>query len=237
VSAGEAFVDKIDWQPWFAEAIGRLHLRKGSRVLMLTASTPDLANHALAAVGRQGHVTVLEPDRDRAARAEQLEHDGLAVISYRPEGQESFGPHDGLVACPATDPDWPPNLWGAVAKANLRPGGRFVVDLPAPRHCEVVEDACGHIGAPAELLAHWNGPSEAALAQLLQADGLRAIEPQSLAFPVAFPSPHEAALVVCDRLGAGRRLVDSLQLALARQFGTNGPIELLFRRSRVTGMR
>ncbi len=231
------FEDGLAYQPWFAEAVGRLHLRKGARVLMLTASAPDLCAHVLASVGNDGHVTVLEPDVERAHHAEQLEHPGLAVLAYRPEGGETFGQHDALVACPATDRDWPMNLWGEVAKHNLRPGGRFVIDLPGVRHCEMIETAWQEIGAPADGLKAWNGPSETAMARLLRADGLRSIEAGVSAHIVAFASPHDAAAVACGRLNAGAEIAEGLQLALAKRFGTHTEVELLFRRTRVTGMR
>ena len=33
--------------------------------------------------------------------------------------------------CPAIDRSWPLNRWGDLAKHNLRPGGRFVFNVPA----------------------------------------------------------------------------------------------------------
>ena len=163
-------------EPWFAEALGRLGGLRGSRVIQIygnVARTMAL----LEAIGGGGHLLVLEPNAfDAATIEESIDHDGLHVVAYRPDGDEVFGQHDALVASPMVVDDHALNRWAQMARANLRPGGRFVFDLPGVQHCSAIADAWHEIGAPEDLLAPWNGPSDSALARVLRAKNFRQVE-------------------------------------------------------------
>lgn len=224
-------------EPWFADVIGRAHLRHGGRVLQLTATNPAQTRAILARIGPEGSVTVVEPDRYRAAVVDTIEHAGLTVLAYQPDGHETFGVHDAVIASPPVIANWPLNRWGDLALRNLRPGGRLVLDLPAERHCDIVAEAWREIGGPPDRFGAWNGPNEIGLAKLLRADGLREVEPHVSTHLVRFDNPLELAQRVGVLLGATEEVVAGLQLALARRLATNEAVELLFRRARVTAMR
>jgi hypothetical protein len=227
----------LRFEPWFEDVLARAHLRPGARVLLLSALSPAQCRAVLAAIGAGGTLTVIEPDRYRAAALDGLAHEGLSVLAYQPDGSEVFGVHDALIACPPVLRGWPMNRFGELAVRNLRPGGRLSVDLPGERHCEVVSECWAAIQAPPELLAPWRGPNELALAKLLRADGLREVEPHVSTHLVRFDNPHELAHRVGDLLGAGEELVARLQLALTSRLGSHDAVELLFRRTRVSAMR
>lgn len=225
-------------EPWFSGALAASRLREGSRVLMLTASSPTHVRALLAAIGDEGTLTVVEPDRHRAATLDGIQHPGLAVLSYDPDGREVFGVHDALLACPWLAPRWPLNRYGELALGNLRPGATFVLDLPAPASCPSVREAMDEIGLPPDAVGAWNGPGTGGLARLLQADGLRNIETASTTHLVRFENPYALARRVVDsQPELGEATTASLQLAFARRFGTNDELEVPIHRERITAMR
>ena len=227
----------LAYEPWFEDVLLRAHLARGSRVLQLTAQSPGQTRAILARIGAIGTLTVVEPDRYRASVVDSLEHPGLSVLAYEPEGGEIFGIHDTVIACPRVAvPSWPMNRWGELAVHNLRPGGRFVFDLPGERHCDLIAECWREIRAAPERLALWNGPSESALAKLLRADGLREVTPTVATHLVHFDGAPEVARWVGELLEADDDTVASLQLALTRRLATHAASDLLFRRSRIHGM-
>jgi hypothetical protein len=228
---------RLAWQPWFAEAITHARLRHGARVLQLFAHGDEQTRVVLARIGDRGTLTVVDPDRYRAGRVMELDHPGLAVLGYEPDGEESFGIHDAMLACPPVLDDWPLNRWGELALHNLRPGGRIVLDLPGQQHCEVLSELWKEIHGPIERLGRWSGPAPKALAKLLHADGLREIEASETTHLVQFTNASEAATWCGSLLDASDELIASLRLAIARRFRTDADIELVFRRGRVLAMR
>src|SRR5690606_30872312 len=199
-------------------------------VLQLTAWSPAQSRRLLELLGSDGTLTVVEPDRYRAAAVAELRHEGLQVVGYSPDGHETFGQHDALLAAPFLDPRWPLNRFGQLARRNLRPGGRFVLDLPGEQHCQPVDEAWREVGAPVERLGAWNGPAEASVARILRADGLRQVEPAVGTYLLRFSTPLELADAVVQQLGGDEALVASLRLAFARRFASNEVLELVFRR-------
>lgn len=225
-------------EPWFAEACAAARLREGSRALVLTAPTPMQVRAVLASIGDDGTLTILEPDGDRAAALDGIQHPNLAVLAYNPDGKEVFGVHDALLACPRFAPRWPLNRYGELALGNLRPGATFVLDLPAPESCPVVRDAAAELGLPPEAIAGLDGPGTGGLVRLLRADGLRNIEAASATHLVRFENPHALArFAAAGQARADEAVVASLQLAFARRFGTNDEIEVPIHRERVVAMR
>jgi hypothetical protein len=225
-------------EPWFADACAAARLRKGSRVLMLTAPSPEQVHAVLAAIGEDGSLTILEPDSGITAALDGILHPNLAVLAYDPDGKEVFGVHDALLACPRFAPRWPLNRYGELALGNLRPGATFVLDLPAPESCTAVREAAAEIGLAPDAIAGLNGPGTGGLVRLLRADGLRNVEAAATTHLVRFENPHALARYVA----AGQPKVDesavaSLQLAFARRFGTNDEIEVPIHRERVVAMR
>ncbi len=229
--------EPFDREPWFLESLRHARIRRGARVLLLTAHSPSQAVSILEGIGEDGVLTVIEPDPARAQAVQALDHPNLVALGIEPDGSENLGPHDAVVSCPAVAPEWPMNRWGQLAVTHLRPGGRLVLDLPGARHCDALRDAWEEIGADPVLMREWNGPPDTSLARLLRADGLRNVEPSVTTHLVKFETPYEAAAHAGALLGAHADVVASLHLALARRFETGAELELLFRRTRVLGMR
>jgi hypothetical protein len=237
VTGGDTGADRSS-EPWFADARTAARLRDGSRVLMLTTSSPDQVHAVLAAIGKDGSLTVLEPDRDRAAALDGIRHPGLAVLSYEPDGQEVFGTHDALLACPPASPSWPLNRYGELALRNLRPGATFVLDLPAVDSCPIVRDEAAALGLAPDNLKGLQGPGTGGLVRLLRADGLRNVEASTATHLVRFENPYALARHVGRVLpNVDEAALASLQLAFARRFATNDAFEVPFHRERIVALR
>ncbi|MBK8979245.1 MAG: hypothetical protein IPM29_25390 [Planctomycetes bacterium] len=229
--------DPLLREPWFHEAVAQARIRRGGRVLQIFAFGDAQSRVLLAKIGDEGTLTVVDPDRYRAGRIMELDHSGLAVLGYDPDGEESFGSHDALVSCPARLTDWPLDRWSSLALHNLRPGGRMVLDLPGQPQSNPIHELWQEIGAPVDRLAGWSGPSAKALSRVLTAGGLREVETAATTHLVRFPSVSEAARWCCDKLAADDDVVAGLHLAMARRFATDGELELVFHRTRILAMR
>lgn len=224
-------------EPWFPDALEAAGLSPGRRALLLTAFGPEQTRAVLARIGTEGTLTVIEPDRYRAASLQGVEHPGLAVLGYRPDGDENFGVHDCVLAVPPIIDDWPLNHWGSIARHNLRPGGRLVLDLPHLRHAEAIAECLTEAGAPPHRTSRWNGVDDRGLARLLRADGLRGIETRMVTHVVRFPTTREAAIRVGALLDLDEDRIAGLHLALTRRFRASEGIELVFQRTRAVAMR
>jgi hypothetical protein len=225
-------------EPWFPEVLKLLDLRPGERVLQVSGRHAGQARAVLEHIRPGGSLLVVEPDRGRAARlADDGDDDALHVLSFAPGGDESFGQHDALLGCLLRLDDWPAQRWGELAVNNLRPGGRLVVDLPAQTLCEAVFACWEPAGGDDAALAPWRGPTETELATALRDAGLRKVSALVGTHLVRAESPRRLAEFAAETLAAPRDLVESLHVELAARLGTNGPIEVIFHRTRVHAMR
>ena len=103
----------IRTQPWLADALELLALRRGERVLLVTIPSPAQAAAVLRAVGSKGEVLGVEPDQARARAA--VDRTGIEVLAYTPSGKEQFGTFDALgnsIASFTLPPGLPPSLNG-----------------------------------------------------------------------------------------------------------------------------
>ncbi|MEO0481785.1 MAG: hypothetical protein AAF196_20150 [Planctomycetota bacterium] len=235
--------DLCEPEPWFLEALPQLGLREGSRVLMLTVGASDQVEAILQRIGAEGSLTIIEPDGDRVGSLERIQHESLTVLHYTPDGEESFGVHDLLLGAPLRTPCWADSMWGDLARSNLRPGGRFLLDLPGERHCAAASEAWLDVGGDEETLDRWNGPNERGLAKQLAQSGLRNVEGFATSHLMPFDSPQEAAESLAVMLGLdlrsedAQKRTDDLRLAIAKRCDAGANLELVFQRSRITGMR
>ncbi len=227
----------LEHQPWLVEDLERLNIRRGDRVIQLTAQARPQTHAILELLGPDGTLLVVEPDRYAADRVRAFDHLGLTVLAYEPGGEERFGMFDAMLACPTKLNDWPLDTWGQLACANLRPGGRFVVDLPGEPLCDVLAEAWQSIGGDEEALKVWRGPSEAELAESLQRLGLRTVEGVIGTHLMHIDSAHALARFAGESLGCDDEIVDRLHHVIAERLGTTGRSDVLFRRTRVHGMR
>jgi hypothetical protein len=224
--------------PWLARTLQVLDLRRRDRLLLVLPGSVMLARSAASLVGSQGEVTVLEPRRRIAeAIAEALPR--ASVLALEPTGDERFGSFDAVLVIPFAVPMHPAELWAGLVAANLRPGGRFAIDLPAPDPMPDVRLAAmdAHLPCAEQFTAELRGPDEEALTQALQARGLRRVETLLGTHLVQFASPFDLADLATQalRLDADQRLL--LGEAIARRLQSTASIETLMHRTSVAGMR
>jgi hypothetical protein len=224
-------------QPWLGEALQLAAPKRGERILQVTGQSLAQSRALLDLVGDKGRVLLVEAERGQAEVIRELEHPALTVLAHTPEEGESFGLFDAMFACPLRMPDWPRERWGDLASNNLRPGGRFLIDLPAEDFCSSLEAAWLQAGGAKDSIACWTGPSESELVESLRAAGLRRIEASLGTHLMRSESPRQLAEGSAGILGAGPEMIESLHLALTEILGTAGAVELVCRRTRVKGMR
>ena len=222
--------------PWFPDVMDLLDLRKRDRALLITAQRPRYVEAVAQRVGSSGDILVLEPDRNAASEvAEAMPR--VEIIVLTPTGKETFGSFDALLACPLGAPVWPLDLWSGVTARSLRPGGRFAIDLPGEELCEDLSSCWLDIGGSEEKLIPIRGPSEQDLATNLRQGGLRMVAAAMGTHIVGLDSPHALASLGAELLGANVEQAEELGIALTRRLRTTGPVEVVFHRTRVHGIR
>jgi len=117
--------------PWSMAAIELAYLHRHDRVLVAGVARVGVVDAIAHQVGARGTVLVVEPDRSLAEQIADRGMPQVEVLAMAPVG-ERFGAFDALLCCPWTMPPWPPESFCELALLNLRPGGRFVLDLPGP---------------------------------------------------------------------------------------------------------
>jgi len=225
-------------QPWIASALELVDLRRQDRVLIVGLDHPAHLSAIRRAVGGEGAVLVVEP---RATTARELaERCDVDVVVRQPRGGERFGTFDVAIAATITNPRWELDVWCRLVTRNLRPGGRFVIDLPGEVLCEDLVTAWSVIGGDDRALQPLFGPAESELADSLRRGGLRRVEVVLGTHLVKLESPLALARLAWELLATGKAPVarrDDLGLALVERLGTTGPIEIVFKRTRVHGIR
>ena len=222
--------------PWFPEVMDLLDLRRQDRVLLVTAQRTGYVKAVLQRIGSQGDVVLVEPSDERATEvAAALSR--VEVIARVPTGEERFGSFDALLACPLGMPNWPLSLWTGVTLRNLRPGGRFAIDLPGEEFCEDLSACWLEIGGAEEDLEPLRGPAERDLATSLRQGGLRMVAAAMGTHVVRMDSPHTLASLGAALLGTGPDQQEELGIALSRRLRTTESVEVVFHRTRVHGIR
>lgn len=224
-------------QPWLNDALEQLDLRKGDRCLMLGCPTDAHLKAVSEIVGREASIVVVEPDVELAERASESKHEHLEVLAYTPEPDDRFGTIDAVLACPLTTMDWSLELWTRLIPINLRPGGRFVLDLPAEIPCEPLSRAWEAIDGSPEQLALLCGPSEEAVASALRARGLRNVEASVGTHLLHLESPYVLGRVVQELGMADPTRIADLDRRLVEILQTTDHVEVVFHRTRVHGLR
>ena len=222
--------------PWAAESLQLLDARRGERILQLTAHTPHASRALLDAAGDDGMVVVVEPNPALIDRVVALEHPAIHPITLDPTGNETFGRFDAVYAGPIWNVGWPIERWGTIVANALRPGGRFVLDLPAESGCETIAIAWRAAGEAAGL-GRWRGPTEEVAASGLRDLGLRNVQGVVGTHLARFDSPRALASLATAELAVDDDFFESLSLRITEQMRTNDEIEVVFRRTCVHGMR
>jgi hypothetical protein len=223
-------------QPWFHTAIELLDVRRQDRVIAIDADVAQ-ARALRALVGSTGSLTLVHHEAAQAEAFAGLSWPGLRVHVRQPDPATSYGDFDALLIAPGSGPLLTPRDHAAIAHANLRPGGRFVIDLPAPVCAPDLETAWRDLGFADERLELLRGPTAESIVEALAATGLRNVRQLLGAHLVPAANPAEyvacfhAALQLSD--DEARGLAD----AVARRRGGIGPLEALWHRTRVAGQR
>ena len=224
-------------QPWLVDAIEHLDLRQGDRCLMLGCPTTAHLMAVSQIVGRDASIVVVEPDVDHAERASKSQHERLEVLAYTPQASDRFGTIDAVLACPMTTMGWTLPLWAELIPGNLRPGGRFILDLPARTPCEPLHRAWQTLsGMPDEppLLC---GPAEEDVAEALRNKGLRRVETSVGTHLLHLESPYALAQILRELKVADPERIPDLERRLVEVFETTGEVDVVFHRTCVHGIR
>lgn len=222
--------------PWFREAVQRLEPRRDERILLVTAPLVDYAAGLAQLAGDDGLVRVVEPHRATAEAIAEAGLDNVEVLALQPGSSDRFGSHDAMLGCPWTMPRWPLGDWAEIAVHNLRPGGRFVIDLPAESVAEPLAGAWRDIGGTPDQLEPLIGVSERELAASLRKRGLRQVEAAMATHLVQLESPSALAQEICAAVDAAERAED-LALALTQRLRASTDADWVVRRTRVHGIR
>jgi SAM-dependent methyltransferase len=224
--------------PWLPRALQALDVRRGERLLLCLPGSDEIAVAVRSTLGSGGSLTVIEPRRAAAdAIARALPDATVALADVQPGFR--VGSFDAVLALPFAPPPRDAAVWAAFVAANLRPGGRFVLDLPAPIPMPDVLEAARDARLPcANFLAeHWTGPDADELAKCLRAQGLRRAETLLGTHLVLFASPFEITDVLVAELRLPADQAYELGSSIARRAHATADLELRALRSAVVGMR
>jgi SAM-dependent methyltransferase len=237
-------MEPLDLQPWIEDCIDGLEPHVGERIIQLGAHPWSLTIILGHAVGDSGRVLVLEPDRDRAERcAARCRDRGVTkkdvrrveVVHASVGDGPSVGRHDAVVgSLEAADQRV---AVAALVHRCLRPGGRFVLDLPARDPCALLEDAWRHIGGDESTLDRWRSAGEVdALVETFRERGLRGVEGHVATHVVRAEHPRDLAAWFAARLDVvDVDVLDSLAIALTERLGGTGPCDAMVHRARIRG--
>lgn len=223
-------------QPWLEDALEQLNLRRRDRCLVLTCPTQAHIVAVSQIVGQTAHIVVVEPDEELAEFASRGKHDNLEVLAFEPSGHERFGTFDALLACPLTTIGWSIEIWTELIVNNLRPGGRFVLDLPAENLCDPLTRAWSQVGGDPEALRQITGPSESTLAETLRRRGLRSVEASMGTHLSRLENPYVLSEFMRS-IWDDAAMQDDLARTLVEVLQTTGEVDVVFHRTRVHGLR
>ena len=230
-------MDPLDLQPWLGDCLEVLEPNLGERVIQIGGHPRPMTAALRRAVGPAGRVTVLEADRTDAELAATDAASGVEIVHAALSPPPSLGRHDCLIAVRESGDLFPARQQIALVRTNLRPGGRFLIDLPAPKPCELLQEAWRAAGGPQSSIASWTGPDANQLAEEFTASGMRGVEGASTTHLVRAESPRMLAAWLMARTDeAEPDLHDSLTIALTEAFRDQGPCDAVVHRSRVRGI-
>jgi hypothetical protein len=219
-----------DGQPWFHAAVQLLDLRSKDRLLALGCGAREAC--ALAhLIGSRGTLIVVHGERAAAEAIAAQVPAHVEVVVHQPDGSERFGSFDALLAVPRWGPLPPVAAYGGLARQNLRPGGRCVVDVPAPEMLPELAGAAIELGWPAACLRSLRGTADDDLAAALRASGLRGVQGHLVTHLLQVGSPGELVDQFAEAMAATPAQRIELAHALVRRRGSAGGIEALVHRT------
>jgi len=223
-------------QPWLADALELLDLRRNDRVLVFSASTMAHVAAVRQSVGGSGRTLVIEPDRVVAKQIAKAAPADVEVVNHTPSDNESLGDFDAILACPLFALELPPTFWGSLFSNNLRPGGRFVLDLPGEEMNDHLAACWLESGGPSAALERLRGPSKQDLLGALEAAGLRDLSASAGSHLVHLESPFVLTSLLQDAADLNEEAVEDLGRRLVERLKTANNVDFVFHRIRVHGL-
>ena len=225
-----------DPAPWMQAAIALLDVRRRDRLLACEVESAHV--RALATlVGKDGELVVVLGDAARAQELAALDLPQLRVLAHALTGDERFGTFDAMLLAPPFGPLLPVGACPDLARANLRPGGRLVLDLPGPTMVPDVAAAWRALGWDEARLAPLTGIGDDVLADTLRNGGMRNVHAVLGAHLLHASAPADLVDAVAAPLRLDAREHLELTHALVRAKGGTGPVDALVHRTRVTALR
>lgn len=223
-------------QPWFDSALERLEVRRNNRLLAIDPSLQEVA--ALRGlVGNGGQLTLVVHDRHLAEQLAEHQWPQVTVLAHATIGDETFGTHDSLLIVPRTGPLLPVDAYATLARNNLRPGGRFVIDLPGLDMVPDIHAAWEALGWDEERLQPLCGISDVELTDAARAAGLRGVQSALGSHLLHAGSKADLVAAFAEPLGLSDDEITDLGHEIVRRRREDGPIEALIHRTQVGGQR
>ena len=223
-------------EPWFLAATGLLDVRRQDRLLAIGISL-EQARALAALVGKAGTLVALPGTREAAEQLAALDLPQVAVLSHALQGDERFGTFDAVLVAPRTGPLLPPGHYANLLRSNLRPGARFVLDLPG---AEMVPDLAASwiaLGWPEAGLQPLRGLADDTLAEVLRNAGLRSVHGVLGAHLLTATSAADLVDAFATALALTPARAMELAHALVRRRASDGPLDVLVHRTRLQGLR
>lgn len=226
-----------DFPPWLLDRLEAVDLRRTDRVLLCLPGSAAVASAIRGRLNRDC-LTVLESNRASAQEIHRSLSDlDLGYGDVSPE--QSLGIYDVVIAAPIAPPPRSTEVWTHFVARHLRPGGRYVLDLPSPDPMPDVLAAARDANLPCAETIHrrFCGPAPEELAVAMRNSRVRKAETLLGTHLVRFDSPFDVAQELCALLRLPEDDATQLGEAIARRCQSTTTIELRVMRSAVTGMR
>lgn len=224
-----------DPEPWMHAAIALLDVRRQDRLLACGVGVAR-ARGLATLVGSEGELVVVCDQAD----AEQLAAMGLPnvhVLAHPLAGDERFGTFDAMLVATTTGPLLPPGAYPDLARGNLRPGGRLVLDLPGLSMVPDLASAWSALDWPRERLSPLTGIADDELADTLRHAGMRNVHSVLGAHLLHAATPGDLVETFARALGLDDAEQLQLTHALVRGKGGTGPLDVLVHRTRISALR
>lgn len=225
-----------DLEPWFAAATHLLDVRRQDRLLAVGVGV-DGARSLAALVGKAGVLMAVLTDAVAAEQLAALDLPQTTVLAARSWPAERLGTFDAVLIAPRLAPLPLPAAIAELLRANLRPGGRFVVDVPGPDLVPDLTAAARELGWPLPRLQALQGHADDELADALRSAGLRSVTGLLGAHLLQAESPAELVLAFTTPGHWTDDEVADLTHTLVRRRAGTGPLDVLVHRTRLQGQR
>lgn len=223
-------------EPWTQAVLATVEPRREERVLALLPSATQV--QALASrVGIHGAVCAVQP---LAAIGTTIAALGLPQVTVHLGGAEDaprIGTFDVVLLQATQAPRWPLGAYPELLRQNLRPGGRFVLDLPGPDPVPCLRRAWTTLGFPPDQLTALAGPTGQELAFALGNAGLRDVRTLLGTELIGSGSAFELAEDVSRLLRLDDGEHTDLARALVTTLGAPDGVDFVVHRTRVQGRR